>query len=306
MLRRRRDSPPEGVEEGENPLSERSTEQEPGLEQEAPSETLSEEENPAPSGKHRHSRRKGRGRRKKGLDPSEGELDPKLQALLDSDDPEKEGEKEDEEDVSVLSMIGTIVWSVAIVAFIGIILASFASAMGVWRAETILSGSMLPKYPPGSMVLAFSQDANRIAPGQIIIFHAPVPPHELVTHRIIGVEGGFGGQPIIQTKGDNNKIPDPWKVVVSTPKVWIVHGDIPYVGWVSNWAITWWPVLVGFIIALPLASFASNQIKEAHGWRQFKPEYTPEFEGSGLSLIPGYFGVVEPEAERVEEPEPVA
>lgn len=176
-------------------------------------------------------------------------------------------EQEDSGGLGIRNALGTIATTIVTVMAVGVILAVAGSVLGFYRADTVLSGSMRPGYPEGSVVIATRQDSNMLAVGQVIIFTAPAPYGEVVTHRVQTVtRDEKSGRPLITTKGDNNPTADPWKaIVVPVDEVWVVKGRIPLLGWVANWAVRWWPLLVGFVVALPMAAFASNRIRETWG-----------------------------------------
>jgi len=159
-----------------------------------------------------------------------------------------------------------IATTVCVVMAVAVILGVLGSVLGFYRADTVLSGSMRPGYPEGSVVIATRQDSNTLAVGQVIIFTAPAPYGEVVTHRVQTVTlDEKTGQPLITTKGDNNPTADPWKALVPADEVWVVKGRMPLLGWVANWAVRWWPLLLGFVVALPMAGFATNRIRETWG-----------------------------------------
>lgn len=77
-------------------------------------------------------------------------------------------------------------------------------------ALTVLSGSMTPTLPVGSVVVVRSQPAEQIRPGDVITFtdRSPdLPAPRVVTHRVVAVEQGPGGL-VFRTKGDANNTPD--------------------------------------------------------------------------------------------------
>jgi signal peptidase len=74
-------------------------------------------------------------------------------------------------------------------------------------AMAVLSGSMSPEYPVGSMVFTRAVDPASVAVGDIITFQRPSNPAELVTHRVAAVDTSTG-VPVFTTKGDANPVAD--------------------------------------------------------------------------------------------------
>ncbi len=92
----------------------------------------------------------------------------------------------------------------------------------------VLTGSMVPTYSPGAVLVTRPVATHDLHKGMIILF---VPPgqHVVFAHRIASVTGG-PADPIITTKGDHNKDPDPWHARISSSTVPQVVATVPWVG----------------------------------------------------------------------------
>jgi signal peptidase len=103
---------------------------------------------------------------------------------------------------------------------------------GRYRVATVLSGSMDPTLPVGSVVFSTPEPAATVAPGHVITFRAPVGSHWVETHRIVEVVSG-GTDPVVRTQGDANEGPDPWlaRLDGATP-VWRARFAVPKLGFV--------------------------------------------------------------------------
>jgi len=104
---------------------------------------------------------------------------------------------------------------------------------GWYRTATVLSGSMTPKLPIGSVVVEAKINNVQIKVGDVITYHYPTGDHHLITHRVARIIEA-GSRPTIQTKGDANNTPDP-VVKLQEPYVWTVRSDIPKLGYVLLW-----------------------------------------------------------------------
>jgi signal peptidase len=110
-----------------------------------------------------------------------------------------------------------LVLTVVMVASFACLLAlGLGPRAGWYRTLTVLSGSMTPRMPVGSVVL--------------VTYQIPVLDHHVVTHRVVKVISG-GERPVLQTKGDANTAPDPWIFQVTDSKIWHVRGVLPGLGW---------------------------------------------------------------------------
>lgn len=117
------------------------------------------------------------------------------------------------------------------------------------RALTVMTSSMEPALPAGTLIVVKPQDPKTLAPGDVITYQLKSGEPTLVTHRVQQKLTLADGSAALITKGDNNPKPDPNPVqeVQVQGKLWY---SIPFVGWVSNaftgdaraWII---PVVVG-------------------------------------------------------------
>jgi len=85
----------------------------------------------------------------------------------------------------------------------------------------VASGSMIPTLQVGDLILvkgvhnackiyAAPKDAD--PPGDIIIFHSPHNPNELIVHRAVQKIIGPDGSCSFKTQGDASSSQDPWEV----------------------------------------------------------------------------------------------
>ena len=119
--------------------------------------------------------------------------------------------------------------------FLGIIV-SLAVLLGGVRLVglspyTVLSGSMEPTYPVGSVIYVASVDTSELKVDDPIIY--TIPGGTVVTHRIKEVINPNSPELAFRTKGDANAIADgapiPARDVIGKPLF-----AIPYIGYVSK------------------------------------------------------------------------
>lgn len=124
----------------------------------------------------------------------------------------------------ILSWIVTL----AIFGFAGVlILSRFNTPLGV-RIFTVISGSMEPAIPTGSVVLVKSADSYQI--GDIVTVRSESSAKNTVTHRIHGIEEKeLSDRLKYQLKGDANEEPDP-ETVNETRVIGKVITHVPYLG----------------------------------------------------------------------------
>ena len=101
------------------------------------------------------------------------------------------------------------------------------------RPLTVLSGSMIPTFDPGDVVVVRDTDADTLEAGDVITFQPVSDDPRLTTHRVSEVRYGVGGVSYV-TQGDNNDAVDLEPITADQVRgeVWYV---VPYVGHVSVW-----------------------------------------------------------------------
>ena len=96
------------------------------------------------------------------------------------------------------------------------------------RTYTVLSPSMTPTFPVGTVVVSRPRPAAEIGAGDVITFADRDPgtgESRVVTHRVVGVEPG----PAFRTKGDANEDPDP-RPVAAADVLGVEWYSVPWVG----------------------------------------------------------------------------
>lgn len=121
------------------------------------------------------------------------------------------------------------------------------------RALTVLTGSMDPTYPPGTLVVVTPTEPADIRVGDVMTYQLESGKAALVTHRVVGKVFNTRGDITFTTKGDANDSPDP-APVQEIQIVGTVAYAVPYLGWVNNaingelrGAIV--PIVVGLLFA---------------------------------------------------------
>lgn len=97
---------------------------------------------------------------------------------------------------------------------------------------TILTGSMRPALPPGTLVVVKPVKAEDINIGDVITFQIKSGDPTVATHRVIGIQAEQDGTPKFLTKGDANNAAEPKAVMAAQlkGKMWY---EVPYLGRVN-------------------------------------------------------------------------
>lgn len=97
---------------------------------------------------------------------------------------------------------------------------------------TILTGSMNPSMPPGTLAVVQPTDPARLKVGDVVTFQWESGNPALVTHRITEIGHSSNGGTTLTTKGDNNPQVDP-QVQAEQVMGKVIYA-VPYFGWVTN------------------------------------------------------------------------
>lgn len=141
---------------------------------------------------------------------------------------------------------------------------------------TVLTGSMEPTYPPGTLIVVKSADPALLGVGDAITFQWESGKPDVVTHRITAVQYTAKGDLRFTTQGDANRVPDERPVVPEQirGKVWYA---VPYVGYVNNYITgkqrsALLVVAVGGLLLYAVWMFASSGRDKSRTRRQLESD----------------------------------
>jgi signal peptidase I len=122
----------------------------------------------------------------------------------------------------------------ALAALAVLVAVAVGPRLGLYRMETVLSGSMQPTFRPGDVIIVTPEPVTAVRPGQIISYQIPIGDHHVESHRVVRVLER-GTHPVIITKGDNNAETDPWRAQLTSDTAWRERVVIPVVGRLIIW-----------------------------------------------------------------------
>lgn len=144
---------------------------------------------------------------------------------------------------------------------------------------TVLTGSMVPKFNPGDLIITMPVDGDEVKTGDIITFQPESANPLLITHRVVSTGFTVSGEKVIVTKGDANDANDPSIIPDQVMGKYIYH--IPYLGWVANAIPSSNKPVVMIYLGVGLFAYAGlvliySLISKAIGRRKDKKEPRPE------------------------------
>lgn len=128
---------------------------------------------------------------------------------------------------------GTLAWGV-ILASVGALVAAVVVPRLIGATPySVLTGSMRPDRPPGTLVIVRPVPIDDIRVGDVVTYQLRSGRPEVVTHRVVAV----GSRPVVgtilQTQGDANDVPDEEWVREAQLRGRVAY-SVPYLGHVDG------------------------------------------------------------------------
>jgi signal peptidase len=126
-----------------------------------------------------------------------------------------------------------VLWLVILTALAAVALAVAVPRIAGGTPYTVLTGSMEPGLPPGTLVVVRPVDPEDIAVGDVITFQLESGKPAVATHRVVAVGTRLDGEQVFTTQGDANGAPDrnPVRTVQVQGRLWY---SVPYLGHLNS------------------------------------------------------------------------
>lgn len=119
----------------------------------------------------------------------------------------------------------------------------------------VLTGSMRPAMPPGTIAVVEPRDFARIQIDDVVTFQARSGDPEVITHRVIGF-ANVGGERRLVTRGDANGTSDEAPIREEQVRGVVAYA-VPWLGWAVIWIIPHrQAVIIGVSAALAVYAIA--------------------------------------------------
>lgn len=126
-----------------------------------------------------------------------------------------------------------VAWFVILAIFASVLVAVLIPRIGGATPYTILTSSMEPKMPPGTLVVIKPTPVDEIGIGTVVTYQLASGKPTVVTHRVVAVGINGKGEKRFTTQGDANNVADanPVRPVQIKGQLWY---KIPYLGYVNK------------------------------------------------------------------------
>ncbi len=134
----------------------------------------------------------------------------------------------------VVGWLGQVVaWSFVLGVVAVLIVTVLVPRVAGGTPYTVLTSSMTPGMPPGTLVVVKPVDPRELGVGTVITYQLESGEAAVVTHRVVAVENAINGEQTFITQGDANDVSDPEPVlpVQIRGQRWY---SVPYLGHVNK------------------------------------------------------------------------
>lgn len=134
----------------------------------------------------------------------------------------------------VLRAIGTglMAGALAIIVLVGVAAIAVPAVAGA-TPLTVMTSSMEPSLPPGTLVVVRPTAPEDIEVGDVVTYQLRSGEPTLITHRVTQQQRTADGEYIFVTQGDANPDPDPGPILAVQIRGTLWYA-LPWVGWVST------------------------------------------------------------------------
>jgi signal peptidase len=131
--------------------------------------------------------------------------------------------------------------------------------LGGGTPYAILTASMQPDLPPGSLVVVRPVAAEDVSVGSVITYQLVSGEPTVVTHRVVGVGVNAKGERTFTTQGDANNVVDdkPVRPAQIQGELWY---SVPHLGFVNRYVSGEQRHLTTMIVVVVLLGYAGTMV----------------------------------------------
>lgn len=136
---------------------------------------------------------------------------------------------------------------------------------------SVLTGSMSPSLPPGTLVVVKPRPAESIGVGTVITYQRDSGSTTVVTHRVVAKSVSPTGDVLLRTRGDANGVPDAAWVREVQVRGALVYA-VPYLGRANSVLDGHQRQLLVYAVAVVLMGYAASMFGAALAGRRRRLE----------------------------------
>lgn len=161
--------------------------------------------------------------------------------------------------------LGLTTGLLVIVAGLAVVLIVVPKATGS-TPLTVLTQSMDPTLPPGTLLVVRPTQADDIRIGDVVTYQITSGQPAVISHRVTAVQSSSDGSRTFTLKGDNNALADPAPVTAAQVRgvVWYSLPDVGLVNQLVNGSRSWLvPAIAGVLLAYGAVMIAIGTVSSA-------------------------------------------
>lgn len=101
-----------------------------------------------------------------------------------------------------------LAWTILLGVLVVIVMAVVVPRVTGARPYVVLTGSMRPQMPPGTLVVVRPVPTSQLAAGAVVTYQLQSGEPDVVTHRIVALGYDGRGRRVFRTQGDANPVAD--------------------------------------------------------------------------------------------------
>lgn len=170
-----------------------------------------------------------------------------------------------------MKAISKILGAAAMMCYILILAILFVAApmAAGYKTVVVLTGSMEPAFPAGSVIYYKAASFENINPNDVISFGISDDAHTVVTHRVVSKDQMLK---TLTTKGDANNSSDPKDIAFSNVKGKVISYHLPYVGTYIRYIQNYY--IIGAIFLILIGKLIADRLNGRHIIPGKEPEKT--------------------------------
>lgn len=153
-------------------------------------------------------------------------------------------------------IVAVLSWTVILAVAAVLLAAVLVPRLGGATPYTVLTSSMSPGLPPGTLVVIRPVPVEDIAVGSVITYQLESGKPTVVTHRVVGAAVDLRGERRFVTQGDANTVSDELAVMPVQIKGELWYA-VPYLGQVNNILTGRERQVVVYVVAALLLGYAA-------------------------------------------------
>lgn len=160
--------------------------------------------------------------------------------------------------------VQAVVWTVILAVGAAVVAAVVVPRLAGATPYTVLTGSMRPELPPGTLVVTRPVDVGDVSVGDVITYQLRTGRPTVVTHRVVASGFRADGEVVLTTQGDANDVSDraPVRGVQVRGRLWYA---VPHLGRVGSVLDPGQRQLAVYAVAAGLMAYAGRMFTASAG-----------------------------------------